>query len=233
MELTPAAPSFAAALALPRELRAAVTLFTAPSSRRGYDRNSSCASVPGECGKIIVVGNSISVDAKGRFSSLVLPHLPDAYGLARSLTGNRADAEDVVQDACLRAFRALDTVAVTNARAWLLTIVHNTAFTWLAKNRPKAIVAVSDLEAVERTHGCVDRDGETPETTIIAKADGARLAAAIAALPLPYRETLVLRDVQGLDYREIAEVTGVPIGTVMSRLARARGRLATALRKDE
>jgi len=173
------------------------------------------------------------VDTKARFADQILPYLQDAYNLARSLTGNRADAEDVVQEACLRAFRSLDHVAVSNTRAWMLTIVHNTAYTWLAKNRPKAIVGVSDLEAVERAHANPDRvPAETPETSLIAKADGARLDAAIAELPVQFRETLVLRDVQGLDYKEIATVTGVPIGTVMSRLARARERLAAVLRKD-
>src|SRR5262249_27396920 len=165
-----------------------------------------------------------------RFASLMLPHLGDAYSLARWLTGNRADAEDVVQDACLRAFRAVGGFAGGSARAWMLTIVRNCAYAWLRKNRPAAVVPVEDLrsaEAAQARRG--DPETETPETALIAKADGARLAAAIAALPDPFRETLVLRDVQGLDYREIAEVTGVPMGTVMSRLARARGRLIATM----
>ena len=172
-------------------------------------------------------------DYKSRFAEVVLPHLSDALALARWLTGSRADAEDVVQDACLRAFRAIHGYAGGNARAWVLTIVRHTAFSWLGKNRPAALVVTDDLEAVERAQhdaGAVpDRDSETPETALIAKADAARLEAAIAALPTPFRETLVLRELQGLDYREIAEVTGVPVGTVMSRRARARGRLAAAL----
>ena len=172
----------------------------------------------------------MSGDDKSRFAEVVLPHLGDAFALARWLTGSRADAEDVVQDACLRAFRAIRGFAGGNARAWVLTIVRHTAFTWLGKNRPAALVVTDDLEAVERAQhdaGAVpDRDNETPETALIAKTDAARLEAAIAALPTPFRETLVLRELQGLDYREIAEVTGVPVGTVMSRLARARRRLA-------
>jgi len=189
--------------------------------------------MPGDIGKLLVHRSLPSVDTKARFADQILPYLQDAYNLARTLTGNRADAEDVVQEACLRAYRSLDHVTVLNARAWMLTIVHNTAFTWLAKNRPKAIVGVSDLEAVERAHTAPDRlPAETPETNLIAKADGAQLDAAIAELPAQFRETLVLRDVQGLDYKEIATITGVPIGTVMSRLARARERLAAVLRKD-
>jgi len=175
-----------------------------------------------------------SGDNDARFRSVVLPHLDDAYALARSFTRNRADAEDVVQEACLRAFRGIGNFSNGNARAWVLTIVRHTAFTWLGKNRPAALVVVDDLEGIEcaqTTPG--DPNAETPETALIAKTDRARLEAAIAALPVPFRETLVLRDVQGLDYREIAEVTDVPIGTVMSRLARARHRLIATLAKDE
>ena len=161
------------------------------------------------------------------------PHLADAYALARWLTGNRADAEDVVQEACLRAFRGIGGFAGVNARAWLLTIVRHAAYTWLGKNRSAALVMVDDLEAVERQQASVGASSEsapeTPEDALIAKTDAARLEAAIAELPVPFRETLVLRDVQGLDYREIAEVTKVPIGTVMSRLARARQRLTASL----
>ena len=109
--------------------------------------------------------------------------------------------------------------------------MRSTAFSWLAKHRRGTVVcAVDDLEAVERAQALPGREGAqanpaTPETELIAKADAARLEAAIAALPVPFRETLVLRDLQGLDYREIAEVMEVPVGTVMSRLARARRRL--------
>lgn len=169
-------------------------------------------------------------DDKARFASVVLPHLGDAFALARWLTGDRADAEDVVQDACVRAFRGIAGYSGGNARAWVLTIVRHTAFTWLGKNRPAALVVTDDLEAVERAQlergpGPESAEIETPETALLAKADTARLEAAISLLPTPFRETLVLRELQGLDYREIAEVTGVPVGTVMSRLARARRRL--------
>jgi RNA polymerase sigma factor (sigma-70 family) len=162
-------------------------------------------------------------DDHARFTRLVLPHLGDAYSLARWITGNQADAEDVVQDACLRAFRAIGSIGDGSSRPWVLTVVRNTAYTWLRKNRPSAVLVVEDLESVETAMANRgDPDAETPETTLIAKADAACLQAAIAALPTAYRETLILRDVQGLSYREISEVTGVPIGTVMSRLARGR-----------
>ena len=146
------------------------------------------------------------------------------------MTGNSTDAEDVVQDASLRAFRAMRSFAGGSARAWLLSIVRNTAYSWLRKNRPAAVVTVDDLEAVERTQANPgDPDAETPETTLLAQIDAEDLRAAIAALPSPFRETLVLRDIEGLDYREIARTTEVPIGTVMSRLARARRRLTETL----
>jgi RNA polymerase sigma-70 factor (ECF subfamily) len=172
-----------------------------------------------------------------RFRTIVLPHLADAYGLARWLTGDRADAEDVVQDACLRAFRALGGFSGGNARAWMLAIVRNAAYDWLRKNRSTTVVAVDDLAALEQVlpaRDAAERPGtETPEAALIAKTESARLEAAIAGLPALFRETLVLRDVQGLNYREIAEVTGVPIGTVMSRLARARRHLFATMRTDQ
>jgi RNA polymerase sigma-70 factor (ECF subfamily) len=182
------------------------------------------------------MGSLGSEDDQARFASVVLPHLADAYALARWLTGDRADAEDVVQEACLRAFRGIGGFAGVNARAWVLTIVRHAAYAWLGKNRSAALVMVDDLEAVEQQQASgatPDSGPQTPEAALIAKADAARLEAAIAELPLPFRETLVLRDVQGLDYREIAEVTKVPIGTVMSRLARARRRLMERVGMDE
>jgi RNA polymerase sigma-70 factor (ECF subfamily) len=173
-------------------------------------------------------------DDHARFTRLVMPHLGDAYSLARWITGNPADAEDVVQDACLRAFRAISGMADASARPWVLAIVRNTAYTWLRKNRPSAVVVVEDLESVETASADPGGLGrETPETSLIAKTDAACLQAAIAALPTAYRETMILRDVQGLSYREIAEVTGVPIGTVMSRLARARNQVIRTIGRSD
>ena len=166
-----------------------------------------------------------------------MPHLDDACSLARWITGNPTDAEDVVQDACLRAFRAIAGFAGGSTRAWTLTIVRNTAYTWLSKNRAMPLVPIDDLDAFDealssQTTSLDPKQASTPETELIAKTDTEQLQAAIAALPAPFRETLVLRDVQGLDYREIAEVTAVPIGTVMSRLARARRRLTKTIGAD-
>jgi RNA polymerase sigma factor (sigma-70 family) len=172
-----------------------------------------------------------SCDDRVRFRNVVLPRLDDAYGLARWLTGNRTDAEDVVQEACLRAFRSIGSFSNGDSRAWVLTIVRNAAYSWMLKNRPAALVMVEDIEGVERALSS-DLDIETPETALIAKTDTRLLEAAIAALPAPFRETLVLRDVHGLTYREIAEVTGATAGTVMSRLARARCALIANMAKN-
>jgi RNA polymerase sigma factor (sigma-70 family) len=183
--------------------------------------------------RLVATGTQDSLsglDDNARFRSVVMPHIDEAYRLAHWLTSNRTDAEDVVQDASLRAFRAIREFAGGNPRAWLLSIVRNTAYSWLRKNRPATVVTVEDLAAVElEQSNPSDPNSDTPEAALIAKVDTEQLRAAIAALPSPFRETLVLRDVEGLDYREIAEATEVPIGTVMSRLARARRRLISTI----
>jgi RNA polymerase sigma factor (sigma-70 family) len=168
-------------------------------------------------------------DPNARFRSVVMPHLDDAYGLARWLTGSHADAEDVVQEACLRALRGIGSFSGGNARAWLLTIVRNTTYSWLHKNRSTTVVLVEDFDTVNCTQA-VNSDVETLETTLIAQDNVTLLEAAIATLPVPLRETLMLREIQELTYREIAEATGVPIGTVMSRLALARGRIIAIMK---
>jgi RNA polymerase sigma factor (sigma-70 family) len=178
-------------------------------------------------------------DTRARFERIVQPHLGDAFALARWITGDRADAEDVVQDACLRAFRAINGYAGGNTRAWVLTIVRNAAYTWLARNRNAVVTAVDDLAATEHANANLAEAfaggtyAANPESDLIALADALKLEAAIATLPPQFRDTLVLRDIQGLDYREIAAVTDVPVGTVMSRLARARQRLIRAIEAGE
>ena len=164
-----------------------------------------------------------------RFRVVVAPHLGDAYALARWLTGSGPDAEDVVQDASLRALHGIDKFANGSARAWLLTIVRNTAYDWLRKNRSGSMVFVDDVEEVEG----VQRDESnirTPEAALLKDEEATLVASAILALPLHYREILVLREVQGLSYRDIAQLTGISIGTIMSRLFRARSLLIEQLK---
>ena len=166
--------------------------------------------------------------ARSRFAEIVLPYLDDAYTLARWMTGSTADAEDVVQDACVRALRALETTAVERPRAWVLTIVRNTALTWMAKNRPANVTSTEGedgpLELPELTDSA-----PSPEQNVIARADHGAVRTAIAALPQAFREAIVMREINGLSYKEIADASGIPIGTVMSRLARARMMLMNAL----
>ncbi len=171
--------------------------------------------------------------AERRFREIVPPLLDDAYTLARWLSQSPTDAEDIVQDAALRALSALASVTVDRPKPWFLAIVRNAAMTFLARNRRKTLAYagdLADLEALDSREG--DDAATDPEQALIALEDGERLRRAIANLPSPFLETLVMRDLNGLSYREIAEATETPTGTVMSRLARARGLLAKTLRAD-
>ena len=160
---------------------------------------------------------------RDEFQRIFLPHLDAAFNLARWLTRNDADAQDVVQEAYLRAMRFSGGFRGDNPRAWLLTIVRNSAYTWMSRR-----AADPPAEFDEELHSA-----ETPpiDADLIRRADSAALRAAIAELPTEFRETIVLRDLEGFSYKEIAEIGDVPVGTVMSRLARARRRLRTALLK--
>jgi len=155
-----------------------------------------------------------------QFEFLVMPHRKAAYNLARWLTRNDHDAEDVVQEAFLRAFRFFDGFHGGDSKAWLLTIVRNACHTWMQQNRKLTLDEdMGEYEAAE----------PSPETVVIENVDREALRRAIEELPPEFREAIVLRELEGLSYKEIGAVTGVPVGTVMSRLARARGRLAKAL----
>ena len=146
-----------------------------------------------------------------------------AYNLARWLTGNDHDAQDVAQEALLRAFKFFDGFRGDNARAWLLTIVRNSFYNWLQKNRRPEITSHLD-ETVDEV--------ALPETAETFSADADAVRHAIAGLPVEFREAVVLREMEGFSYKEIADLAGVPIGTVMSRLARARKLLQKQLRPD-
>lgn len=162
------------------------------------------------------------------YATVVLPHLDAAYRLALCLTGNPADAEDVVQEACLRALKGINGYAGGQPRAWLLAIVRNAAFTWMARHRPGRVTLEGKPADAEATELIVD-EGDTPEAALIAKADAQALDAALASLPTIFREMIVLREYNELSYREISDLMNIPVGTVMSRLARARQHLMRAL----
>jgi RNA polymerase sigma factor (sigma-70 family) len=172
-------------------------------------------------------------DDRAMFDEVFLPHMAEAYRLAQWLTGNAYDAEDVVQDAALRAFRGIKSFGAVNARAWSLTIVRNTAYSWLLKNKSKAVVFTDDLRPPEQQEleheGLYGTKVETPEEIALFKADAEGVQRALAKLPAHFREVIVLREMNQLNYRDIAEITNVPIGTVMSRLSRGRRLLITLL----
>ena len=161
-----------------------------------------------------------------RFEQIVLPHLDAAYNLARWLTRNDHDAEDVVQEACLRAFKFFGGFYGGDSRAWLLTIVRNTSYTWLRHNRAHELTTPFD----ESVHD-VECEALNPETLLLHQADQQLLRRALEALPVESREVIVLRELEGLSYKEIGAIADIPLGTVMSRLARARKRLQHDLAK--
>jgi RNA polymerase sigma-70 factor (ECF subfamily) len=191
----------------------------------GSDRLSGQQQTP-----VPIVQNK---DERTAFDEVFLPHMAEAYRLAQWLTGNASDAEDIVQDAALRAYRGIKTFGAVNARAWSLTIVRNTAYSWLMKNRPKTVVFTNDLSAAEQQE--LEHEGpqgarvETPEEIALFKADAEAIQKALAQLPPQFREVIVLREINQMNYRDIAEITNVPIGTVMSRLSRGRQLLIALL----
>jgi RNA polymerase sigma factor (sigma-70 family) len=163
-------------------------------------------------------------DKLASFENAVLPHLDAAYNLARWLTRNDADAEDVAQEAYLRAFRFFGGFHGEDGRAWLLGIVRNTSYTWMQQNRSAQLNKPLDDELHE-----VRSDDLNPEALLLQKADTQMLRQAVEELPLEFREVLVLRELDEMSYKQIAVVADLPLGTVMSRLARARKRLQQIL----
>jgi RNA polymerase sigma factor (sigma-70 family) len=158
------------------------------------------------------------------FETAVLPHLDAAYNLARWLTRNDADAEDVVQEAYLRAFRFFGGFHGEDGRAWLLGIVRNTTYTWMQHNRSPQLNMQLDDELHEP-----ESNDLNPEALLLQKADAKMLRQAVEELPIEFREVLVLRELDEMSYKQIAVVADLPLGTVMSRLARARKRLQQIL----
>lgn len=198
------------------------------------------AARPLDVGRAASLQVDPSVDhthASEKFDEFVMPHLADGLALARWLCGNQSDAEDVVQEACVRALRGIDGFRGDNGRAWLLSIVRNAAYTFLKRQRSRALVMVGDLADVEdaataSASGAAD-PAPTAETALIRRADQQAVAAALGRLALPMREVLVLREINDLNYKDIAQVLDLPIGTVMSRLSRGRQQLAMLLAQEQ
>jgi len=170
-------------------------------------------------------------DGQGRFAASVLPHLDAAYNLARWLVRDGHDAQDVVQDALVRALRHFDGFRGGDPRPWLLAIVRNAAFAWLGARR-SGEVDFTDHEHEIDSALAAGAPPADPEAIAIRHAERREIDAAIAGLPIAFREALVLRELEELSYRDIARITDVPIGTVMSRLSRARHLMAVALRSE-
>lgn len=183
-------------------------------------------------GRNFTLGAAV-LDDKARaaqFERLVQPYTDAAYNLARWLTRSDVDAEDVMQDAMLRAYRFIDGFSGDNPRAWVLSIVRNTCFTWLKRNRPRNVVPLGDGDIGESLSTVVpmwSSEGVSPDLLLEQQADRELLNRLIEGMPADGREILVLRELEDLSYKEISEIVGIPIGTVMSRLARARQRLLT------
>jgi RNA polymerase sigma-70 factor (ECF subfamily) len=163
-----------------------------------------------------------------RFEDAVVPHLDAAYNLARWLMRDDHEARDAVQDACVRALRFFSGFHGGDGRVWLLSIVRNTCFSRMRSRRPHQ----GDMEFDEQAHG-IDDEAANPERLLLRSRDEAALRRALEALPPEFREVIVMRELEGLSYKEIADVAELPIGTVMSRLARARKRLAYELAGEE
>jgi RNA polymerase sigma-70 factor (ECF subfamily) len=154
-----------------------------------------------------------------RFRDLVAPHIDAAYSLARYLARDPVAAEDIAQEALLKAFRNFESLRGDDVRPWLLAIVRNAYFDWRRRDDDRVVTGPAADVAMAATP---DTAQDSAETTLIRQGDVAALRAAIEQIPEPFREALVLRDLEELSYREVSEITGVPLGTVMSRLSRAR-----------
>jgi len=166
------------------------------------------------------------------FEKLVLPHMKAGYNLARWLLRNDHDAEDITQEAIVRAFRFFDGFSCDNPRAWLLTVVRNSAYTFLQQNRAREL-GTEFNEEIHSEPAAKGRVAETPEVLVMRSAEQRHLNQAVESLPVEFREVFVLREMEGLSYKEIADVARIPMGTVMSRLSRARQRLQAALADRE
>jgi RNA polymerase sigma factor (sigma-70 family) len=165
------------------------------------------------------------LDKFPKFEEVALPHMTAAYNLARWLTRDDHDAQDVVQEAYLRALKFFGGFRGGDARSWLLRIVRNTCYTWLQRNRPGAMAVDFSEEEVNK----LQSTDPNPETEMLKKGNAELVKQALEELPVEFREVVIMRELEGLSYKEIADVADIPVGTVMSRLARARAKLQQRL----
>ena len=205
----------------PSPIDSAASLFNAQHIHKKWSKRTSSEEMP------LPPDPLLSPSQFARFEQVVLPHLDSAYNLARWLTGNEHDAEDVVQDAYLRAVKFFDGFRGGDARPWLITIVRRTCYDWLQRNRSHKSLAVFD-EELHSDQG----DSLDPAQFVQRQEDREMIRQALNELPVEFREMLVLRELEELSYKEIAAITNLPQGTVMSRLARARERLREYLVKQ-
>src|ERR1700756_3089307 len=171
-----------------------------------------------------MLGGAVLICKLARFEQSILPHMDAAYNLARWLTRNEHDAEDMVQEAYLRAYKFLDAFRGVDGRAWLLTVVRNTCYTRLQQNRSRDTMTSFDEEIY-----VIEDDASNPSALVLKSGEIEMLKESLEQLPGKFREIIVLRDLEEFSYKQIADVTNVPLGTVMSRLARARERLKRIL----
>jgi len=171
----------------------------------------------------------LTTDTARRFEETTSPHLDAAYNLARWLTRDQHDAEDVVQEAYLRGFRFFGGFRGGDGKAWLLAIVRNTGYSWLQQNRREVTGSAEDAASLEIEESAFSESEESPESLLLRLSERELVTAALERLPTEYREVLVLRELEELSYKEIAHIADLPIGTVMSRLSRARAQLKDVL----
>ena len=171
---------------------------------------------------------ALSKNKTADFEAVFLPHLDAAYNLARWLTRDPTDADDVVQEAYFRAFKFFEGFHGGDSRAWLLTIVRNTCYTWLQQNRSREFATGLDDDSYT-----AESDTPDPEAALLKNVDNEMVRRAIDELPVEFREAIVLRELEEMSYKQIADISGVPLGTVMSRLARGRKRLQQVLTRAE
>jgi RNA polymerase sigma-70 factor (ECF subfamily) len=172
-------------------------------------------------------------DKARRFRDAALPHLDDVYTLARYLLRNPADADDATQECYLRALRHFETFRGTDIKPWLFAILRNVCNSEFARRSRSAIAADESMDHTVETTPLWQEDQASPETEVLRERDSATIRHLVAELPAPFREAIVLREINDLSYREIADVVGAPVGTVMSRLARARSMLRKAWIAEE